>query len=74
MSDNTRFFAIQGYWKDDKTEINGYIVTDTDEQFEGVEDEGIFHYGIKEEDLKKAVEAGEDSEYEFVVESYEEVK
>ena len=64
-------FSISGYWKDDKTPIENYIVTSTMELLR--EDEEIFMYGLTAEELASMVQRGEDTEYDFVVTSWEEV-
>ena len=61
-------FQINGYWKDSKEEFKGYIVQSDDS--ENLDDEQIFYYGLSEEEIKKAIELGEETELEFVIISY----
>ena len=65
------YFKISGYWKDeDNSEFSGYIVTDSDSVDEE-NDDLIFFYGLSENELKEAIELGEDTALEFVITSYE---
>jgi hypothetical protein len=70
----SKYFEIEGYWKDDKSEINGYIVKEYDdaEQDEQADDE-IFEYGWSETDLKEAIAVGENTMLDFVITSYKEI-
>ena len=70
----SKYFSIDGYWKDDKSEFYGYIVKEYDDSEEEEElDDLIFYYGMGEEDLKQAIEAGEDTIEDFVITNYEEI-
>ena len=63
-------FLIDGYYKDDKTEFSGYLVSETDDHM----DDEIFFYGLSEEDIKDAIKLGDDSNIiDFVITSYEKV-
>ena len=62
-------FEITGYWKDDKTDLNG-LVYEFDECPDHLKDEDIFFYGLSEENIKELIEAGENSAYDFVITSY----
>ena len=66
----TNLFTIDGYWKDDLTPINGYIVSSMDSVFDEDIDDYIFYYGLDEHELKQAVIDGENTALEFVIESY----
>lgn len=69
-----KYFEINGYWKDDETEIEGYVVTNYDDCEEGVDDDAIFFYGMSEDDIKAAIEVGEDDDnFEFVITSYSDI-
>jgi hypothetical protein len=68
-----RFFNISGYWKDDKCEFGDYLVTDFDDHPEHIDDDLIFFYGLSEEEIKDAIEKGEDTVHEFVITDYEDV-
>jgi len=63
------YFSISGYWKDNKSEFDGYIVTDSDEILEDEEDK-IFYYGLSEVEIKEAIELKEDTVHDFVITSY----
>lgn len=74
----TLFFTINGYWKDDRSPIDGYLVYAYDNSIEGGEfddypysDDDVFYYGLSEDDIKLAIEEGEDNALEFVITSYE---
>lgn len=65
-----RNFLIDGYYKDDKTEFSGYLVSETDDYT----DDEIFFYGLSEEDIQAAIKLGDDSGIiDFVITSYEKV-
>lgn len=67
------FFEVNGYWKDDKSEFEGLIVTNfddaPDETYPYGEDD-IFFFGLEESSLKEAVELVEDTMHDFVITSY----
>lgn len=67
----SRYFEIDGYWKDTKEVFSGYIVKETDEIEE--DEDSIFIYGFSEVDLQYAVELGEHTIQDFVVTDYREV-
>jgi hypothetical protein len=62
-----KYWIINGYWKDDKTEFTDYVVTNYDDD-DG--DENVFYYGLNESDLANS---SEDDALEFVVTSYDEI-
>lgn len=66
----SKYFEIDGYWKDDKEAFFGFIVKEYDDMLDGDDDDNIFFYGMSEHDLQCAVESGEDTALEFVVTSY----
>lgn len=68
----SKYFSINGYWKDDKSEFEGFIVKEYDDMNEE-EDDDVFFYGMGESDLNDAVEHGENTSLDFVVTSYEEI-
>ncbi len=69
----SKYFSIDGYWLDDKSEFNGLIVKEYDDMNEE-EDDDVFFFGMGESDLKNAIEDGEETTLDFVITSYEEVK
>jgi hypothetical protein len=64
-------FKINGYWKDDKTEFNDYIVKSTHDV--GKDDDSIFYYGLSKKDIQNAIKEGENNALEFVITSYEKI-
>lgn len=69
-----KYFAINGHWKDDGENINGYIVSSGEEPKEGCDliDE-IFFYFTSEEELEEMVTLGENTGEEFVITHYEDI-
>ena len=79
---DTNFFTINGYWKDDKTKIEGALISvemprksandiQYDTETNGVKDEGIFYYGLDESDIKRIIEQGEENDQvDFVITDY----
>ena len=70
-----KYFSIEGYWKDDKTEFSGIVTNYDDAELDedGNEvDDDIFYYGLDEDEIKEAIEMGEDTALDFVITSYEE--
>ena len=68
----SKFFEINGYWKDTKEEFSGLIVKEYDEcEEDEYADSLIFYYGLGEADLESS---SEDDALEFVVTSFEEIK
>jgi len=70
-----KYFSINGYWKDNKDEFEGYIVTNYDdmELDSDYEEEDIFMFGMDEHLLIEAVELRDDIIYDFVITSYTEL-
>jgi len=67
-----KYFEIEGYFKDDKTPINGSIITNYDDVEEGIDDK-IFFYGMEESEIISAIEEGENTALEFVITGYVDV-
>lgn len=68
----SKYFSINGYWKDDKSEFQGMIV----KEFDDVEDndDDIFFYGMNEYELQKSIDSnGENDSLDFVVTSFNEI-
>lgn len=64
-----KVFIVDGYWKDDGTEFEDYLIAEYDHTPEGRDDEEFFYYGLSESDLKKScMEDG----LEFVITSFKE--
>ena len=71
----SKYFNIEGYWRNDKSQFGGYIVKEFDDVEENEEDDDlIFYYGLSESDIQQAIEDEkndvEDS-LEFAITSYE---
>ncbi len=71
----SKYFSINGYYKDDKSEFEGLIVKEYDDAEEDESrDDQIFFYGLSEADIQQAIaDGGEDDILEFVITSYEEI-
>jgi hypothetical protein len=71
-----KYFSIDGYWKDNKEEFEGYIVTNFDsmEDNSNYEEEDIFMFGMDENLIIEDIESVKDTIWDFVITSYEEVK
>jgi hypothetical protein len=68
-----KYFLINGYWKDNKESFDGLMVTNFDDVEEGgdVAEEDIFFFGLGESHIKEAIELGEETSHDFVIQSYE---
>lgn len=64
-------FKIDGYFVDDESSFNGYLVHEYHNVPKGLEDEDIFYYGLSEENIKYAVATAEPVDNEFVITGYE---
>jgi hypothetical protein len=70
----SKYFSINGYYKDDKTEFEGLIVKEYDDAEEDESrDDQIFYYGLSDNDLKHSVDTGGNDMLDFVVTSFEEI-
>ena len=70
-----KFFTISGYYKDDKSSFDGYIVTDMDSSIDDsndndLTDDDIFFYGLSELEIQEAIDLGDDTVNDFVITSY----
>jgi|TARA_R110000782_G_scaffold21110_4_gene56922 hypothetical protein len=70
----SKYFSINGFWKDDKFEFEDYIVKEFDDAESEQADDRIFEYGWSESDLNDAVAVGEDGIFDFVITSFKEIK
>ena len=68
----SKYFEIEGYWKDDKSEFSG-IIKEYDD-FNEEEDEEVFFFGMNENEIIEAIKAGEDTMLDFVITKYKEIK
>ena len=68
-----KYFKISGYWKDDKSEFNDYIVKDNYDVNDSDIDNNIFYYGLNENKIKDPINKKENTIHEFVITLYKEV-
>lgn len=68
----SKYFEITGYWKDDKTEFQGYIIKEYDDSDEETDDL-IFYYGMSEEEIKQAILEKQETDLEFIITDYKEI-
>ncbi len=68
----SKFFQISGFFKDDKVKFSGYVVKETDEVNDD-EDDFVFYYGLREDQIKEAIELGWNTDLEFVIQDYSEL-
>lgn len=64
----SKYFIINGYWKDDLTDIIDALVSEYDDEDN---DDDIFYYGLSENNIKNAISNPSESRLEFVITSYE---
>jgi hypothetical protein len=60
-----KYWSVSGYFKDDKTEFNDYIVTNYNDASD--DDDDVFFFGLSEEDMRHS---NEDDALEFVITSF----
>jgi hypothetical protein len=68
------YYSINGYWKDDNTTFEGYIVRefdDTPPDGDVFTDDDIFYYGLSESDIQGVINNPDQDGLEFVITSYE---
>jgi len=68
----SKYFSINGYYKDDKSEFEGYIIKEYDDVDEELDDL-IFFYGLSENNIKQAIDDGGEDILDFVITSYYEI-
>jgi hypothetical protein len=66
----SKYFSINGYWKDDLTDIIGAVVREFDD-IDYMDDDIIFYYGLSEQEIEEAIKNLSESALEFVITSYE---
>jgi hypothetical protein len=67
----SKYFSIDGYWKDDKSEFSGNVVKEYDDAEEDEEaDNSIFYYGMSEAEIQDAIANPDGNVLEFVITSY----
>ena len=68
----SKFFKIDGYFKDDNSQFFDFIVS----EFDGIDEENdndIFFYGLSEDEIKDAILSKEDTMLDFVITEYSEI-
>lgn len=70
----SKYFSIDGYWKDDLLEFRDFIVREYDDVVDDETDDKIFYYGLSEEEIKQSIENPDESGLEFVITNYQEVE
>lgn len=65
-----KIWAIEGYWKDTLTGFERALVSEYDDVPIGFDEDDIFHFGLSETDLKKAIAQPDNTIFDFVVTSY----
>jgi len=71
----SKYFSINGYFKDDKSEFESYIVKEyNDVESDEQADDRIFYYGLDENHLNHSIVTGGNDALDFVVTSFEEIK
>ena len=71
------YCKISGYWKDDKSEFEGYIVRAYDDEpseDDEFTDDDIFYYGLTESEIQSAIKDVENTGLDFVITSYEAIE
>lgn len=63
------YFEISGYYTDDKSEFEGYVVKSYDDAREGSQDDDVFYFGLSESQIKEAIQSKEPIG-DFVITSY----
>jgi len=62
-----KLFKVNGYWKNDHAEFNGYLISESDDCPKGYQDDDIFFYGLSEDDIKQSSVS---DALEFVITEY----
>jgi hypothetical protein len=71
----SKYFKINGYWKDDNSEFENYIVKEYDDvESDEQADDRIFYYGLDENHLNHSIVTGGNDALDFVVTSFKEVR
>lgn len=67
-----RVFSTSGYFVDDHSEFDDYLIAEFDDTPRGYSDDQIFFYGLSESDIQNAIASGEPVD-DFVLTGYQEV-
>lgn len=66
-----KVFKVKGFWKNDKSEFEDYLISECEGVPKGYADDQIFFHGLSEKQIKDAIKQGVNSEFEFVMTEYE---
>lgn len=67
------YYSVDGYWKDDRGQFSGYIVSSMDSTPGNLDPfcaEDIFFYGLDSRLLEDAIAKGVDTAHDFVITAY----
>jgi hypothetical protein len=70
----SKYFIIDGYWKDDLLEFRDFIVREYDDIVDEEQDNEIFYYGLSEAEILESINNPDESGLEFVITNYKEIK
>lgn len=70
----SKYFIIDGYWKDDLLEFRDFIVREYDDIVDDEEDNEIFYYGLSEAEILESINNPDESGLEFAITNYKEIK
>lgn len=70
----SKYFIIDGYWKDDLLEFRDFIVREYDDIVDDEEDNEIFYYGLSEAEILESINNPDESGLEFVITNYKQIK
>jgi len=69
--EKSKYFSINGFWKDTNENFENRIVKELEELAED-DDENIFYYDLSEEEINLEIKLGWSGTLDFVITSYEE--
>lgn len=67
---NRHLFSINGYWIDDKSEFENYLVWEYHDLPAYIDEDEIFFYGLSEQAIKEAIKYQQPVNGEFIITSY----
>ena len=70
----SKYFSVDGFWNDDKSEFEGYIIKEFhDEELYSALDDKIFYYGLSELQIKDMIKNPNKNE-EFTITDYKQIE
>ena len=70
----SKYFSIDGFFNDDKSEFSGFIVKEFDDTETNPNlDDAIFFYGMSKKEIEEAI-ANPNENDEFTITSYKQIK